>query len=177
MKAAFKLDVNHIYDVLTDEDGDNIEELFEDPALKDPEALSEFFAIVAIAESKKMVWSGDRYMLINFASRRLDFRRFVALTILSEFGTNCEKKYGNVPEKLKKALRRKEFSEESNREMRELCDESAKQVVKYVFYELDDIDSGYVPTLMKLMFDELCTSYEAMFSHISMSISVQPENA
>ena len=173
---AFKLDINHVYDVLANDDG-GIEELLEDPALEDPEALSELFAIVAMAEAGRKVWTGDRYALINFASKRLDFRRFITLAILTEFGPNCEKEYSDVPGKLKKALRRKKFSEKLNREIRELYGKTAKQVIKYVFYELDEIDSGYIPTLVKLMFDELCTSYETLFLQISMSISEKTENA
>ena len=173
---AFKLDINHIYDVLADDNGGDIEELLKDPALEDPEALSELFAIVAMAEARREIWPGDRYALINFASKRLDFKRFITLVILSEFGPNCEKEYSYVPDKLKKALRRKKFSEKLNREIRELYGKT-EQVVKYVFYEIDEIDSGYIPTLMKVIFDELCTSYATLFLQISMSISEQPENA
>ena len=62
---AFKLDINHVYDVLANDDG-GIEELLEDPALEDPEALSELFAIVAMAEAAAAsCWASFRALCVS----------------------------------------------------------------------------------------------------------------
>ena len=173
---AFKLDVKRIMDVVVGTDSDDLDALLEETPLEDPESLSEFFTIVAIADETEGTFSNIRGKLIDFVSGKIDFVKFASRCILLECGCEPEDGYDLSPE-LMKALSDEQYSRDIEREINELTGWDARHVVEYVFYELDEFNNAYIPALVRLIFDQWCIDYDTLFRYVSMCIKDQPENS
>lgn len=82
--------------------------------------------------------------------------------------------YSEVPIHIRKAVKEGDFSEELAGQISGLNEKAAKQFIAYVFYELDEWRTDYIPAIAKLVYSMTRMPYSLLLAFLSACV-VMPE--